>query len=184
MRYDNLTIRKVFTKDNQAFRIDMQIIEDIKFLLNEKLIFLKKEVIAGLKQYHYYIDSISLKKIASTDIEGGGSAHMSLKLIGKDYLIQRGYYNIKIEQEFHGLRPDIIVNDESLVIECGNTNPNKIFEYFKNKKIKEVTIISYPDHNDKKIYCYIFTPSEILSDFIKYKESEERKDIKKYLKNK
>ncbi|MFH1947139.1 MAG: hypothetical protein ABIJ23_03230 [Candidatus Magasanikbacteria bacterium] len=97
---------------------------------------------------------------------------MALKLVANDYLQSCGYKNIKYEQEFEGYVPDVIVDTKTIIIECGNTNPDKIFNYFKNKNLEQFIILPYPTFEEQFMMIYIFEPNEDLADFLLFREKE------------
>jgi len=91
-----------------------------------------------------------------------------------------GCFNNAYEQEFEGYFPDVISRDKKMIVECGNTNPDKIFNYFKNKYVQKLIIIPYISNTEQFISAYIFTADTELSDFLNFSENEKVKDIKKY----
>jgi len=127
-----------------------------------------RDKIANLEDYHEYIDDIKSGKIDRFDIEGG-DGHLALKLLARDYL-QGQKTNFEIE--FDGYFPDVITFNKKVIIECGNTNPDKILNYFKNKKLEQVIVIPYPSYGEKDIIGYIFKPSVELTDFLIFREKE------------
>lgn len=180
MKCNEQAIKDIFYTGSHAFRADKQLIVNVCFLLENNLLFIKKEKFALVGIYKNYINEIENGKISLIDIEGGTKCHLALKLIGRDYLENKGFKNIKFESEFESYRPDLITGDGKIIIECGNTNPDKIFHYFKNKDVKKVIVIPYPDVDEKDIYFYIFTPGNELNDFLIFKEKEELNKVRKY----
>ena len=180
MKYSNAFVKNIFTDSMQGFRIDMQSIVDITFLLNKKLLILEKKQISTKVIYFKYIEDINSEKISKIDIHGGSINHLALKLVGNKYLEKIGCFDNKYELEFEGYFPDVISQNKKIIVESGNTNPDKIFNYFKNKKLQKLIIIPYPNDTEKFINAYIFTPSAELSDFLDFTEKEKIKDIKKY----
>ena len=85
--------------------------------MEEDLINLNEEEIAPKILYQNYIDDINNCKISVSDIDGGQVEHMALKLVGRNYLKKEGYSKVKFEEEFEGLRPDIITLDKKIIIE-------------------------------------------------------------------
>jgi hypothetical protein len=180
MKCDEQTIRYIFYTGSHAFRVDKQLVVNVCYLLNNNLLSVEKEKIAPNKIYQDYINNIESGKIPKFDIEGGQAGHLALKLVGRDYLENKGFKNIKFEHEFEGYKPDIITEDNKIIIECGSTNPDKVFYYFKNKNLQKVIIIPYPDVDDRNIYSYVFIPGDELSNFLVFREKEELNDIRKY----
>ena len=76
-------IKSIFSSSEQDFRLDMQLIHDISFLLEKELIYLDKKISdIKKKDYHHYIEGLNNQTIKEFDIIGGGIAHLALKLIG------------------------------------------------------------------------------------------------------
>jgi len=136
------------------------------------LIDLKVKGFVSIVKYYEYLDNLKDGKIHKIDIEGGGDRHLGLKLVGRDYLHTIGVVNVLYEKVFEGYIPDVISEDQKVIIECGNTNADKVFNYFKNKSLKELVVIPYSDDKSSKISLYIFTPSEELSEFLLFREIE------------
>jgi len=178
MKYSRQKIKDIFYSGSHSFRFDRQLIADVHFLLENKLLFVSKEKVISVNTYYDFIEEIKDGKIPVIDIDGGQVGHMALKLVGRDYLVNKGFKDIRFESNFAGYKPDVIANDKKIIIECGNTNPDKIFNYFKNSGLEKFIVITYPDADDKDIYSYTFTPSDKLSDFLLFKEKTELKKIR------
>lgn len=161
----NINLKNIFSHDDQMFRLDMQIIENIHFLLEKKLLRVTREHISSIEKYSKTIDDIYKGKISIIDIEGGGIKHMALKIIGQEYLKSKNFLLTKIEHEFKGIRPDIMAEDGLIILECGNTNPDKIFQYFRNGNTKKIIVIPYPYDEEKYLYVYIFFNARTLKIF-------------------
>lgn len=180
MDFSREDIKNVFCTGSHAFRVDWQLVEDLYFLLQEKLLLLKTEILPVYSQYQSYIEDIQNKKIPIIDIEGGQAAHMALKLIARNYLNSKNFKIVKFEYSFEGYVPDVITGDKSVIVECGKTNMDKVFNYFKNKSIRQLIVIPYPNSDDHNIYAYTFEPGEDLSEFLIFKQQEEAKKLKKF----
>ena len=165
-------VKDIFHSGSFAHSYDKQIIADIVFLLQEGLLSVEKKKISDKNHYIKHIDDIKSGKISRIDIEGGGDGHLALKLLAKNYLIAGGCEKINFEQQYEGYVPDVITFDKKIIIECGNTNADKVFYYFKNKNLKEMIIIPYPADEEANIWCYIFKPGEELSEFLFFREKE------------
>ncbi|MBU1165090.1 hypothetical protein KKA15_06060 [Patescibacteria group bacterium] len=183
MQYNRELIKNIFYS-NRDFDADMQLIVNICYLLNNGLLTFKKEKISTKEIFDDYSDDLIGGKILKADIDGGECRHLSLKLISKDYLAKQGITDIKIEYEFDGYIPDIISSNKKIIIECGDTNPDKIFNYFKNKNLEKVIIVTYPNIDDTDIYAYTFIPNEELSDFLVFKDKQEFINIKRIINRK
>ena len=130
MKYSATYVKNIFTDSIQGFRIDMQLIVDVTFLLNKKLLIIEKKQISTKEIYFKYIEDIESGKIPKIDIHGGSINHLALKLIGNKYLEKIGLFDNKYELEFEGYFPDIITQNKKFIVECGNTNPDKVLNYF------------------------------------------------------
>lgn len=170
--YSNDFIRDIFNSGSYTHRCDEQLIVDTAFLVNEGLLSLESIVVCGIQKYHQYNDDLMIDKSMSFDAAGGSLGHVALKYIGREYLLDLGYKTVNFEQQFDGYVSDIISPDEKIIIECGNTNPDKVFNYFKNKKIEQLIIIPYPTSEEKQIEAYIFRPTDDLSEFLIFREKE------------
>lgn len=180
MPYQPQDIVHIFTQPAGAFFSDSQVLADLCYLLNEKLVDLThEEAIAPREIYHAYIDKINAGTIATSDFAGGSAGHCALKLIGRDYLRREGFLHCRFESEFEGLRPDVMTRDDRVLVECGSSDPGKIFQYFKNPKIERLVIIPYPRFEDIGIDAYILTPSPDLAELLRFREHEEARKIKK-----
>lgn len=153
-------VKDIFHSGSFTHSYNKQIIVDIVFILQEGLLSVEKQKINNTDIYKKYIDNIKSGKISRIDIDGGGDGHLALKLLAKDYLGTRGYDKISFETEYEGYMPDVITVDKKIIIECGNTNADKIFYYFKNKNLQELIVIPYPMDEDADINCYIFKSGE------------------------
>lgn len=181
--YTSKQIQDIFSSRSTHFGIDKQQISDICYLLNEGFLKIKSKVFASKEEYLQVIDDINQQKIAAFDIDGGSIEHMALK-----WCSTRLFQHLKplFEVKFDGYIPDVlfVTGQKYHVIECGDTNTDKIFHYFKNKKLLSVSIIPYPHESTKKLIAYIFTPGNDLLEFLNFWEEEKRNKIKEKLKRK
>jgi len=142
-------------------------------------------VVGPIATYRCYISEIADKKIDTYDIQGGGKQHLSLKLVGKDFLkTTLDDNNSECEQWFGGRIPDLISTDKSIIIKCGDTDPTKILQYFSRLEIEKIIIIPYPDPDVDTIKGYLFMKNKILDEYIVHKKecfiSENKQYIKRY----
>lgn len=172
-------VKHIFYSGSFTGHADEQLIVDICYLLNARLLFAHKKCVATRQDYSTAINTITTNKRLVADIAGGGTGHMALKLIAEQYLKTQGYRDVLFEQEFEGFRPDVLIKDRTVLAECGNVEPNKIFSYFKNKKVKQLVILPYPDPDEDKVHVHIFSPSSELADFLCFKEEENVRNVQK-----
>lgn len=172
-------VKNIFYSGSYTGHIDEQLIVDICYLLNANLLSARKERIADKSNYLSYLDAIVTGVRPSADIAGGSNGHMALKVVAEHYLNAQRYANIVFEQEFEGLRPDLMTRDQTVLVECGTVEPNKIFSYFKNKKVRRLIILPYPDQDDDNMYAFIFSPLGELADFLRFKEEEVARSMRK-----
>jgi len=85
------------------------------------------------------------------------------------------------ENWFHGYKPDLMFKNQNeiLIVECGDTNPVKLIEYFERAEVKRVAIISYPKNGDNLIYQHTFDKNAEMDDYIRIKRDIEMGKIKK-----
>lgn len=180
MKIDQLT--NIFTSRPGLASSDRQTIHDINFLLEHGYLHVSKNFFCNKKTFLDTLEKIQTGDIAIFDVDGGKTEHMALKAIAKDKYGNK--QKMHIEETFHGRIPDAlyIIDDDIHIIECGNTDERKIFEYFKNLKVKEVSIVPFPYAEDDALCMYTFLPSDNLSEFIEFWEQEKRNNLKILLK--
>jgi len=169
------TIKNIFYSGTHSFRFDRELISNVCFLLKNNLLTVESKTIASIGKYRSYTDDIANGRVASIDIAGGQIEHLALKLIGRDYLVSSGFQEVEFEAQFVGYFPDVITKDRKCIVECGLTNPDKIFNYFKNKSVVQIIIIPYPNPDTKKLVAYVFSPTIDLAEFLIFKEQEDLK---------
>lgn len=177
MLIDIADLTNIFFSGGQSFRADKQIIADIHYLLESGMIRMKGSHFADRKNYGAQIDMIQKNRHHYLNFEGGETAHVALKILAHEFLVKSGHplTDICVEKEHLGLRPDVMTSDGKLIIECGNTEPTKIFTYFQNPELQCLVIIPYPAPEDQVINQYIFEPGENLSEFLLFVEKEKMK---------
>lgn len=164
--------------------IDYYIIDELIFLFDNNCLNYKKDVISNVEKFYKFIDKINSQEIKTFDIDGGGQRHLALKMIGIKYY-ENMYYNTLVENWFHGYRPDLLFKSQDggvIIVECGDTNPVKIIEYFERPEVKKVIIISYPEEGEDSIYQHIFDKNKDMDDYLKIKKEINMKQIKKIVK--
>lgn len=162
----------------QMFRMDMEAVRDAFFLLNEGYVSLEKRSICTRKEFEKICSDIRDGIIPVADIDGGGVEHMALKMTAT-FLFPRN--KLQFEIEFEGCRPDVLVRDGErfFLIECGETNPQKFFHYFKDRLVSQLILIPYPTTEQEWIEGYFLTPSADCADFLFFIEEERMKSLKK-----
>ena len=178
--YNKSKIKEIFYSGSYGVNYDEQLIVNIVFLLQEGVLSVTQKTIAKKSDYTKYIDKINSGEISKFDIEGCSIGHLALKLVAQKFLNEQGYERVIFEQEYDGYRPDVITPDHKIIVECGNTNPDKIFNYFKNKKLEGVIIIPYPDDETDQLNAYNFKPTEDLAEFLLFLEKEKMKNAKNH----
>ena len=124
--YNKSKIKEIFYSGSYGVNYDEQLIVNIVFLLQEGVLSVTQKTIAKKSDYTKYIDKINSGEISKFDIEGGSIGHLALKLVAQKFLNEQGYERVIFEQEYDGYRPDVITPDHKIIVECGNTNPDKI----------------------------------------------------------
>ena len=178
--YDKNKIKEIFYSGSYSVNYDEQLVVNIVFLLQEGVLSVTQNTIAKKSDYTKYIDKINSGEVAKIDIEGGSVGHLALKLIAQNFLNRLGYKKVIFEQEYCGYRPDVITPDQKIIVECGSTNPDKIFNYFKNKNLEAVIILPYPEDENDMLYFFSFKPTKKLHEFLLFLEKERMKDAKNH----
>jgi len=155
-------------------------LKELFWCINDKMLLLKKITISDIDTYHNYLYDISDKKIDAYDIQGGDKQHLAIKMIGKDFLKITNNEG-GCEQWFAGRIPDLISSDKTIIIECGDTDPTKILEYFSNSKIMKIIVIPYPDPEINYVNAYLFTKTKMLTEYIDYKKECFSTSMKKFI---
>ena len=167
-------------QSNYKAGIDMLILKELFWCLNDKMLNIQEIIVGSIKLYREYLNKISKKELNTYDIQSGGNQHLAIKLVGKSF-IKDTLDDTKCEQWFEGRIPDLISSDKSVIIECGDTDPTKILEYFSRKEIKRIIIIPYPDPDIETINGYEFTKNMILNEYITHKKQHFISENKKYI---
>ncbi len=170
---------QIFYSGGNERRVDLQIILDIQYMLESKLLFHSAHLLAKKEVYYSYIDKLRSGEIKVFDVDGGGIGHMALKCMSIELLEQITSSKCQIENEFAGYRPDIITSDRTVIVECGTVNPQKITAYLKNVSVQKLYIIPYPDEDAGDIYYHTFLPSSEFSEFIEFAEQANLDKLKK-----
>lgn len=150
--------------------IDYDGIQEIYDLWQSRYIKIKKVAICPVKKLHQIIDEILDGKIKVFDYEGGEKKHVALKIVAGDYVSESFHQQVDYEVNYCGRRPDVISKDRTIIVECGDTDPRKILEYFTNNDNIQIYILPYNYVNQKVLASYLF--------------SNNRDDLGEYLKNK
>jgi hypothetical protein len=160
--------------------IDYQAIGELDYLLGEKLIDITPVQLCNINKLHEIIDKINSGTIKVMDYQGGGIKHMALKILGEELLadLNKG---AKIESLFYNRYPDVISDDLSVIIECGDTDPNKILEYF-NLGVAKIIILPYPDSEEVIYYEFSSTDLKELQEYIENKNNFYNDKIKRIIK--
>lgn len=143
---------------------EWEILDELLTLIDNDIIFYKKEKLCLKKDYHDLIDQV---KIAE-GLGPQGKGHMALKEISKEFLA-----NLKLksgtERGFLGAHADVLSKDFSWVIECGTTAPVSILFFLQDKRVKNIGVLPYPYENESHLALHIFSRGK---DFDQYATSE------------
>ena len=175
-------LNSIFYSGDYNHTGDKELIVKLSFLLNNNYLLVNKIKIADKSDYlNLAANSEQINR--NFDADGGGRTHVALKLLAKKYLSTTGIES-KLEHAFCGYYPDIISNDNQIIIECGHTNNvDKIFNYFTQGKIKQLIQVPYPYEDEEFIFAYCFTPKPKLADFLLFEEQEKRLKLKNIINN-
>jgi len=163
--------------------IDYYSLDELAFLFDNRCLNYKKEPVGSLKEFYDFIDKINNREIKVFDIEGGGNRHLALKLIGLKYY-EKTSKTALVENWFHGYRPDLLFKNRAgcvIIVECGDTSPVKIMEYFDRPEVEKVIIISYPEEGEDFIYQHIFSKNKALDEYLRIKKEINLKKIKRII---
>jgi hypothetical protein len=151
---------------NYTSGVDTFLIGLVKLALSEKVVFMEKIAATDKTTYDKHVDYIYAHK-NKIDFGGGPQevGHQALKLIAADYFKSKNI-PYKFEKEFCGRYIDVASSDLSIIIECGNTDPEKIFDYFSGEQTKETLILPYPSSDSDNLFFYRFTNGNDLDNFI------------------
>lgn len=173
-----LEIQEIFYSGGQAFRGNKDLINDIVFLLDEGYLALNRVLVGSKEKYLSILDDPLLKEDAYK-AAGGGKNHIALKLLAGEYLKSRGFHKLLYEHPFCGYFPDVMTEDNLVLVECGHTdNADKMFKYFQHGGIQECLQIPYPTVDDERIFGYSFLVGNELKDFLDFLEKERLNQIK------
>ncbi|MCX6742918.1 MAG: hypothetical protein NT116_01655 [Candidatus Parcubacteria bacterium] len=166
---------------NSRLNVDYQALEELNFLIDEKIIKFKKKEFNSIEEFHKIIERLIKKEIKVFDYQGGETRHMALKYLGEKFLLSENK-KVKIENIFHNRYPDLISEDQEIIIECGDTDPNKVIEYFSLGVVK-LYLIPYPDDESDhlKIYEFWCEPAE-LTEYKEFREKINHDKIKEIIK--
>ncbi len=131
---------------------DWEILDELSTLISDGVIFYKKKEVYLKKNYYDLIDQVKI-------IEGLGSqgkGHMALKEIAKEFLLNLKLKS-KAERYFLGVYPDVLSQDLSWVVECGNTKPSSILPFLKDKRIRNIGVLPYPYEGEERLTLHVFS---------------------------
>ena len=178
MKFTRQEIQDAFHSSTNSFRIDLEMINKIYFLLENSYISCTKESLSTKSEYHnicdmHFSDTSQADSISNGDSDG----HNALKVIAGNYLKNIGKV-AKYEENYLGYFPDVISADNTVIIECGHTNnSDKMLEYFTQGNIEAFIQLPYPSDEDESIFGYIFTARENLSEFLSAERDVAKQDI-------
>ncbi|MCX6742755.1 MAG: hypothetical protein NT116_00790 [Candidatus Parcubacteria bacterium] len=167
---------------NSPLNIDYHAIGELEYLIEKELIAISTRELCNINKLHEIIDKINSGNIKAIDYQGGGIKHMALKKLGEDLLLSLNK-KAKIESLFYNRYPDVISNDSSIIIECGDTDPNKILEYFYYG-VAAIMVLPYPDSSEVNYYEFSSKDLKELQEYIKNKNSYFNDKIKQIINRK
>ncbi len=170
---DSEILRGIFYSGFDAL-CDWQTLDELEVLIKEGAINYDKER-AFLKDDYFK----ALDRIKVTDGLGPqGKGHMALKEIAKNYLEE---LNKKALFEFHlvGMHPDVVADDRTMIIECGNTDPAGVLILLAEKNISFVGVLPYPSNEDKNLVLHKFSRGLNFLDYKDWKLSKLRKTFRR-----
>lgn len=86
--------------------------------------------------------------------------------MAENYVKTQGLESV-IDQEVHGLYPDLFAKDLSLIVECGTTSATKVRQYFTQlPQLKRLVILPYPFAEQTELYAFEFTKGNNFTLFI------------------
>ncbi len=168
-------VRDIFYSGSHAFRGELEIINDIAFMIDNGYLIMNSIELASHNTFAKYLDdAIVSKSDESYAAQGGSPTHVAPKLLAANYLREHRNGKPLFEQPFCSHYPDVINDDRKLVIECGDTqNPEKILLYFKQGGIDECLQVPYPPENGA-VLAYSFAAGPDLIEFLDYLAKERR----------
>lgn len=147
--------------------IEYDKLNNLILALDEEAVNLTKIPEPAASKYNEYLDKIYSKETKTIDLNGArqDNGHFALKLIAANYLKslnQKYKYEFKLQNRL----ADVITDDLSIIIECGSTDPGKIFDYLEEPLVKQIMILPYPDAADNgKLFFYKFERSKYFKEY-------------------
>jgi hypothetical protein len=133
----------IIFSSNYRMNADISTIQDIAWMLGEKMIAVSAEKVATNKDFHKRIEEVSDPK-AGLVKTGESFSHMALKSFAKDLLKTKyhlGSKDIFFEQPLVGFEVDVIDKNHHFPIECGDTNAQKLEKYLELSQTKEFILV-------------------------------------------
>lgn len=162
--------------------IDYDAAQELADLLVSDYIKIEKVEICSTTEFDKILEKVLSGKIGVCDYDGGGKKHITLKIIAGNYVEKKLHQKVNFEAIYYGRRPDVISKDESIIVECGDTDPRKILEYFENNENIKVYILPYSHAEDEKLFAYLFTKNKSeLSDYLHTKKVSALSDVRKII---
>ncbi|MFA6534130.1 MAG: hypothetical protein WCT37_03075 [Patescibacteria group bacterium] len=162
---------------------DYQGLSDVLDLLNRKYIKISKTKTGFNKaDYQTTVDKILDGQIKSIDYQGGSNNHLALKVLAEEYIRNNFGLKSSLEYNFFGRIPDVISLDKNIIFECGDTDPWKVTEYFRNDDNLKVFIFPYPGDDEEELFTYeIIKGKEGLKDYLLQKQLDGLSAVKKII---
>ena len=152
--------------------------------LKEDAINLGRLPTGTVAKYNDYLEKIYANTIKTINLNGArqNNGHFALKLIAADYLKS---LNLKCKHEvkLQDRLADAAAEDLSVIIECGCTDPGKIFNYLEKPSVKQVIILPYPEPDNDNLFFYSFSRGEYFNEYSEAMETIKFSKIKQIILN-
>jgi len=178
MNITTTELTNIFASRSGLFVADRQQISDLCFLIENQYLHITKVPFCSKELFLKTIDMISSGEINAFDIQGGKTEHMALKSIAKEKYAQHAP---SVEVGFMGRVPDVMYRQDARVciIECGNTDPAKVIDYFEDGAVASMEVVPFPYAEDELLYSYKFVPGEDFVEFVDFWKKEKIQEIRK-----
>jgi len=141
---------------NYNGKIDYDGIYKINDLIKRDLIKIEQVEICDKGEYLNVIDKLNAGEVKIIDYQGGSTGHSALKVIAEKYIKENFQQNVSVEQNYFGRIPDVLSADNQIIFECGDTDPWKIIEYFRNNDNLQIFVLLYISERQNFLRAYKF----------------------------
>lgn len=127
------------------------LLDELEFCIKKKTILLEVERIAFIDEFYKEMEKGQISEGPGSQ----GKGHTVLKVLAQRWFKTCGQSS-KTEVFFAGLHPDVLTDNHTMVIECGNTDPACIPIYLTLKDVKYAGVVPFPHNDSKDIKLYKF----------------------------